>query len=483
MPFPQSSIRRARLAAGLLGLALLVPAAHAAAPGQVLEDYVRRPDPAFRWELKDSSWGLLADLHRIRLVSQQWLDAGKVDRPAWVHDLYLTQPRALCGDTARTSPLAVLIISGGRNEPDGEPRPIKSDRTFLAGLMAQTFCRPVFELRQVPNQPLRFTGHDQGRKEDGILAWSMDRYLRASEGDWPAHMAMAKSVVQAMTAAQAFSRTRDDVPDVTSFVLIGTSKRGWTSWLTASVDPRVAAIVPVSIDMLNMPVQFEHHRKAYGHYATALADYDALDMACLLRGPRGTDLRNIIDPFALRERVKVPKLILNSAGDEYFLPDSWRFYFDDLPGPKRLRYTVNTDHGQGEANQHRVLFEQARNWIDDLAAGREPPRLDWSRPTPDTLVVRPSVAPREVRLWTADNPKARDFRLETIGPAWTARTLQADAAGAFRAKLEPPKEGWRAVLVEAVFGGADAGRQQIYTTGVYVMPDSYPHTVPACREG
>lgn len=466
--------------ATLVGALALLWLTEASAAENALEEYVRRPDPASGWTLQSHSWGLLADVYKLRLVSQQWQDAAAVDHPRWIHELSVVQPRAICGKTARTSSLAVLFISGGRNDPDGEPRHSRRDSSTLAGLTGQTFCRPVMELRQVPNQPLRFAGESEGRFEDAVIAYSMDRYLREEPGDWPVQLAMVKSVAQAMDAVQAFSRTREDIPDIDSFVLIGASKRGWTAWLTAAVDPRVRAIVPASIDMPNMAEQFPHHLGSYGDYAPALADYKALDIACRMTGPRGATLLGIVDPYTWRERLRLPKLILNSAGDEFFVSDSSRFYYDQLLGDNRLRYTVNTDHDQGDKWDRYRLFLMARTWIDDLVAGRTPPRLDWQRPSPELLVVRPSVPAREVRLWTAHNPRARDFRLETIGPAWQATPLQADPDGAYRVKLRPPPEGWQALLVEAVFGGDDTGRQQTYTTGVYVLPDSLPHAGAAC---
>ena len=36
--------------------------------------------------------------------------------------------------------------------------------------------------------------------------------------------------------------------------------------------------------------------------------------------------------------------MINSAGDQYFLPDSSKFYFDALEGEKYLRYVPNADH-------------------------------------------------------------------------------------------------------------------------------------------
>jgi PhoPQ-activated pathogenicity-related protein len=47
---------------------------------------------------------------------------------------------------------------------------------------------------------------------------------------------MTKSVVRAMDAIQAFSRTRDDLTNIDDFLLISMSKRGWAAWLAAAVD-------------------------------------------------------------------------------------------------------------------------------------------------------------------------------------------------------------------------------------------------------
>lgn len=464
--------------AALVLLASLIPRT---AMAGVLEDYVKRADTAYAWTAYHDSWGVLAHYHFLRLQSQHWLDATRVNRPLWEHEVRIAQPRPLlCGNTAKTSKTAIIVISGGRNSTDGT---MSSESSWPHGLLAHAFCRTVIELKQVPNQPIVFADETASRKEDGIIAYTFDRYLRGVEGDWPVQLAMVRAVTQAMTAIQEFSRTRDDIPDIDDFVLIGASKRGWTTWLTAAVDPRVRAIVPASIDMPGIAHQFPHQLAAYGEYSPSLRDYTAFDIGCRMGGARGRELMDIIDPIAYREQLKMPKLILNSAGDQYFVSDSWRFYYDDLLGAKRLRYTVNSDHGHGVGRTKGLtrfkLFMQARNWINDVLDGREPPHLDWERTRDDRLVVKASVPPREVRLWTADNPDRRDFRLETLGPAWQARELRADRDGAYRVKLEAPARGWRAVVVEAVFGGFSEINQQVYTTGVYVLPETLPFT-PSC---
>lgn len=455
-------------------IALWLPALATAGP---LQTYVERPDPAFHWTLLHEAHGILARHYQLHLVSQRWLDETRVDRPLWTHELRLTLPH-LCRPRPQGRHTAILFIGGSKNRPatSARTRPVPKEAT----LIARTFCRPVIEIRQVPNQPLHFTDDGKQRTEDALLAYSMDRFLRHESGDWPIHGAMAKAVIRAMDAVQAFSRSRDDVPDIEEFVLIGSSKRGWTSWLVAAFDTRVRAIVPVSIDMLNLAKQFPAHIAAYGDYAPALRDYREFDIACRSLNIRGRALLAEIDPYHYRDRLTLPKLLIHSAGDEFFLSDSSQHYFHDLPGEEnRLRYTVNSDHRQ-QGTDRRVLLLNARNWVDDVLAGRTTPALQWQRDAEGHLVVSSNLRPRLVRLWRAHNPLARDFRRETLGPVWQATPLSADADGRYRLRLQAPAEGWQAMLVEAVYGGWRASTQQVLTTDVFILPDTMPYATSAC---
>jgi PhoPQ-activated pathogenicity-related protein len=96
----------------------------------------------------------------------------------------------------------------------------------------------------------------------------------------------------------------------------------------------VKAIAPISFDVLNIEPQVDRHWAAYGGtYSEALADYTELDVFCEVKGTAsGRKLREIIDPYEYRDRLTMPKLIINSAGDEFFLPDSSQIYYKDLLG-------------------------------------------------------------------------------------------------------------------------------------------------------
>ncbi len=88
--------------------------------------------------------------------------------------------------------------------------------------------------------------------------------------------------------------------------------------------------------------------------------------------------------------------------------------------------------------------------------------------------------PSAVRLWTASNPLARDFRLEQIGPAWRSVDLQPERPGVYVARIPKPEKGFTAGFVELTFP-TPGGSQWKFTTGVKVVPDVYPFPPPAPR--
>ena len=60
--------------------------------------------------------------------------------------------------------------------------------------------------------------------------------------------------------------------------------------------------------------------------------------------PQFRALMKIEEPYEYRQRLTMPKFIVNASGDEFFLPDSSQFYFDQLRGETHLRYVPNAGH-------------------------------------------------------------------------------------------------------------------------------------------
>jgi PhoPQ-activated pathogenicity-related protein len=432
----------------LVALLACGSASRAAPAATALDDYVAAPDPSFTWRVVSTAPGTGYTSHILEVTSQSWRSGAEVDRPLWKHWLAVAIP-----DTV-TSTMAFLWIGGGSNggsPPTSAPQ-MARDIALQTGTVAA-------EIRMVPNQPLVFAGDGRSRSEDEIIAYTFDRYLVTGDGTWPALLPMVKSAVRAMDTIAAYvPEATGGVAAVERFVVGGASKRGWTTWLTAAVDPRVAGIVPVVIDVLDLDRQMAHHHDVYegitartvGGYSDAIHDYVDMNVIARMDTPEGQDLLRIVDPYEYRDRFTMPKYLLCSTGDQFFVPDSSRFYYGDLPGPKCLRYVPNTDHSLGGS-----ALGSALAFYSSLLAGATLPEVTWTVERGATIRAETSGSPSQVRLWRAANPASRDFRLDTTGAIWTSAPL-APEGGAYAGSIEFPETGYAAFTLEFQFptGGA-----------------------------
>jgi PhoPQ-activated pathogenicity-related protein len=191
--------------------------------------------------------------------------------------------------------------------------------------------------------------------------------------------------------------------------------------------------------------------------------------------PQYKNLMKIVEPFEYRDRLtEIPKFIINASGDQFFLPDSWRFYFDELEGPKNLRYVPNGEHSLRETDAWETLLAGYFSVIHGVTI----PEITWGSPSPGHLIASAKgMQPASVKVWMADNPDARDFRVDTIGRSWKAKEVKAkDAAGlSYEVKVEGPEKGWRAFVLEFTFKHDKVPLPLKTTTGVYIIPDTLPH--------
>ena len=432
-----------------------------------LDRYIAKPDPSYSYYSYSTDRNLLYNTYFLYMTSQSWRSCDEVDcqrnfwtSNLWTHVIEITVPKIRHSSSPGT---AILLVNGGSNGNF----PTKTDDQ--AAIIAQALGSVVVKVNQIPNQPLYFADEDNvARSGDAIIAYSFDKFLKTGDEEWPALLPMTKSVVRAMDTIQTFLAGKITIND---FIVVGGSKRGWTTWLTAAVDPRIKAIAPASIDLLNMGEQFRRHFEAYGFYAPAIADYVAFDLPNRIATPEGQELLSIVDPYAYRERFTMPKIILNSTGDQFFLPDSSQFYFKELPETKWLRYLPNSDH-----KQSMDVAKSLASWIDQINDGETPPRYNWTiEPDGAIRVVTVDRFPDRVRLWQATNPNARDFRLESIGPVWTANDLAPIGPGIYRGYVPPPPQGWTAFMVELTY--EESGLLEpnlVFTTDVVITPDTLP---------
>ena len=448
---------KARTIQAVLVVLLTLVTISAATP---LDDYVAKPDPSYTYEVVHTINHPQGKVYVINMTSQTWRSTSEVNRTLWKHWLTIIVPNDVASDTA------LLWINGGSNN---RPAPSGPDGMLVEiALQSKTV---VADLRMVPNQPLVFTD-DPGnqRHEDAIIAYTFDKFLKTEDPTWPLLLPMVKSAVRAMDTVQSHvDKATAGKLKINHFVVAGGSKRGWTTWLTAAVDKRVRAIAPIVIDVLNMGVQMQHHYAAYGFYSSAIGDYEDMKVLGQLDSQGGTDIRNFVDPYEYRDRYTIPKFLINSAGDQFFLPDAAQFYFPDLPGEKYLLYCPNTDHGLDGSDAEKALLA----WYGSILTGRDRPEFSWEIPEEGQIAIETATPPAQVTLWTATNPEARDFRLETIGKAWRSTPLTPVERGKFHASVPAPDKGWTAYFVELRF---DSGTPLPYrfSTEIRVVPDTLP---------
>ncbi len=450
----------------LFTFALLAPAGQALAlddPQTALDDYVNAPDAAYGFAHFASLPGAGYSAHVFSMTSQRWRSEDEVDRQLWSHWLAVIVPDTVATETA------MLMVTGGRNRdlPD-----LNAGELQLAAQIALASNSIVAVVSQVPNQPLVFPDVAEGLKEDSLVAYSWDKAMDTGDFSWPVYLPMVKSVVRAMDTVQTVTPMVAERL-VNDFVIVGFSKRGAITWLTAVVDPRVRAISPGVIDFLNVAPHIEHHYRAYGFYAPAVQPYVDYDIVRRVRTPEGQDLLRVVDPYSYLPRLEGPKFLLNATGDQFFPPDSARFYFKALRGENLIRYVPNTDHSLSTPDGSvEDALASLLTWYAGILYDLPRPSVEWQQTEAGVTVVA-SPPPMLARLWRATNPEARDFRRDTIGAAWTSELVLGDGNGVFPIRVEEPASGWTAYYLELIYPGA-GGLPQTYSSRVFVTPDTLP---------
>ena len=447
-------------------VATSTPSAPAAAPNpqNVLDTYIARPDPSFAWKVDHTFTGTGYHGVVIDLTSQTWLNSSVMDRSVWKHWLIVTIP-----DQVTTSK-AFLFIGGGSNDRAAPKGP--SDNMAK---MAVDTSSIVAELGQVPNQPMHFPDSPTvNRTEDDIIAYLQARYDPKTNPEALVRLPMVKSGTAAMTAVQQFMASADGgKKKIDGFVVAGGSKRGWTTWLVGLEDARVVGMIPIVINVLDVNGTTKHHWMAMGYFSPALGDYVRHKLIPDEIGkPRLEAVNAIEDPlnYRGRPRMKIPKFIINAVGDEYFPPDNTQFSYHLLPAKKSLRMLPNSKH----STQGTDIGDSMTAWYDAVIRNRPVPDYSWTVREDGALVVKPGGKPSEVLLWQGTNPKERDFRVDSIGKAFTSTPLKAEADGTYVANVPKPAAGFTAYFVELTYPSGTKYPFK-FTTEVYVKPDVLPY--------
>ncbi len=405
-------------------------------PETALQRYLANNDKTFAWELRDSFE--LEDIagYNVLLTSQQWHEY------TWQHQLTLLVPAEVRYDGA------LLFITGGRNV-NGQPKwkDANDDAILMMRQVALENHAPVAIIWQVPNQPLFGDLY-----EDEIISYTLHQYRQDKDMTWPLLFPMVKSAVRAMDALQEFSEQQLDL-EIKRFVVSGASKRGWTTWLTGAQDERVAAIGPMVIDVLNMPVQMDYQVDIWGDYSHQIQDYVRLGIAQDVRTKDGEELSTMIDPYSYRDKLTLPKLIFIGTNDEYWPVDAVKHYFGDIPGKNFIHYVPNAGHDLGGGQQ---AVQALSAFFAETLQNVPYPELQWDFSLTEnrvTLTVQVDTNKLvSAQLWQAESDD-RDFR----DALWTSDDISTQIASPLQIEIELPVVGYFAFYVDVIYPHPNGG--------------------------
>jgi PhoPQ-activated pathogenicity-related protein len=407
-------------------------------PGNALQGYLNNGDKTFRWDLKDSYRIGSVSAYNLLLTSQQWHEY------IWTHQLTILVPSENKYDGA------LLFITGGSNKK-GLPNWNGQDDSFnkAMGAVATKNHGIVAVLRQTPNQPLA-----GDLTEDALISYTLHKFKEDGDYSWPLLFPMVKSAVRAMDAIQEFSKQTLH-HDINRFVVSGASKRGWTTWLTGASDERVAAIAPMVIDILNMPVNLDYQVKMWKSYSVQIEDYVKLGIPQNASSEKGKAITTMVDPYSYRNKLTMPKMIFMGTNDEYWTVDAIKHYIDSIPGENYIHYVPNVGHSLGDKQQ---ALAGLSAFFGRTLAKAPYPVLQWDltqtkkgislkvNTTPDILV--------DAILWSTDSEDT-DFRDEK----WSGKSLGLkNKKPALITAAQPfPEKGYRAFYLDLKYRDMNGG--------------------------
>jgi PhoPQ-activated pathogenicity-related protein len=206
-----------------------------------------------------------------------------------------------------------------------------------------------------------------------------------------------------------------------------------------------------------MREQMAHQLEMFGAYSEQIHDYTERGLVPVPDTPEAKRLWRLIDPYSYRDKLTMPKLIINGNNDPYWTTDALNLYWDGLKGDKWVLYVPNAGHNleqkgdDGKPDRSRAINGLAafgRHIIRDNPM----PKLTWKHDDADgkaRLRVSSTPGPRGARLWVAESPTC-DFRKAK----WTARPLDVtDGAGV--GIVGPPARGFLAFYAELDYAAAD----------------------------
>ena len=434
----------------LLFLALQANAQKAITPETALESYLNNGDKTYRWDLKDIQIIDDVTVYHLLLTSQKWREH------IWTHQLSIMVPKERKYDGA------LLFITGGSIDKEGQPNWSSKEDQSIKGFsqMATHNSAVVALLKQTPNQPLY-----NGLTEDALISYTLHNFKKDGDYSWPLLFPMVKSAKAAMDAVQELSQQKLK-HKINRFVVSGASKRGWTTWLTGASDNRVMAIAPMVIDMLNMPVSMNYQIKVWKDYSVQIEDYVRLGLVQDVGTKAGNTLAQMIDPYAYRKMLTMPKMIIMGTNDEYWPIDNIKNYLDSIPGQNLLHYVPNVGHGLGDGIESMTTLGV---FFGNTLSDTPYPVCSWTTSSTakgvDVAISATADKLIDVVVWHAASPDM-DFRNDK----WQYKSLGIRNKSKFNVTESFPSSGYRAFYINLKYK-SEKGVEFSESTRVFMTDD------------
>ena len=127
-------------------------------------------------------------------------------------------------------------------------------------------------------------------------------------------------------------------------------------------------------------------------------------------------------PFSYRDRLTMPKLMINGLNDRYWTLDALNIYWGELKGPKSVVYLPNAGHNLA-VNRHYAVNGVGALFAQTISQ-RPWPELSWNHDDGERNRCADrhlDPEPKAAKLWSARSD-SRDFRDSTwVRPRWRRR--------------------------------------------------------------
>lgn len=486
----------------------------------IIKEYINIPENIKnKLKLIDQSTDSQSGLTKLEYIlsSQVWPKSNqKSNQKLWQHHLNIYIPSEIKSTTA------LLWINGGTSHMP-QNNSLQQYAKWLTpheldfGKIANATHSIVIDLQDIPNQYFVLDGKELA--EDALIAYTWSKFLDnpVENKYYSAYLPMVKAVVTTMDKLSNINFTKYHHKTknlyIKDFVLAGSSKRGMTTWLTALNDTRVKAIIPVVIDALNFEHNIQHIYHSLQDWPAAMHDYYEQNIVQRINDKNIKYLMQINDPYQyikcpdcsnleknfFHKRASIDKYIILASGDDFFAPDSLRFYHDELPGNTYIRYLPNSGHIIKTERLSNAVLAFYNNIINQEFTKSYTPDVnsyitkDLTSKNLYKINISTTDKPKNIILYTAVNKSNRDFRLANnvtytktiIDVNKFNKYIHTKTGGYFyKIALTKPEQGWQASFVELEYESSNADSSNYnqalnlkLTSKINILPMQYPDKI------